>query len=87
MAPGTAAQLYQVTLIKGALATTAIEGNTLTLAEAEGIANGTFSAPPSRQYQEQELRNVLHALFELGERVLAENDGSSPQLTPDLFGR
>jgi Fic family protein len=50
--PDVAQQLYKVTLVKGALATTAIEGNTLTEDQARGILDGTYKAPPSRQYQD-----------------------------------
>ncbi|MGH3420050.1 MAG: hypothetical protein ACRDOD_10735, partial [Streptosporangiaceae bacterium] len=63
--PAIAAHLYEVTLVKGALATTAIEGNTLTEDQVRGILEGTYQAPPSRQYQEQEVRNVLDALQQL----------------------
>jgi hypothetical protein len=45
-----------VTLIKGAQATTAIEGNTLSEDQVAGILDGTFEAPPSRKYQEIEVR-------------------------------
>ncbi len=68
--PGVARQLYQVTLVKGALATTAIEGNTLTEEQVRGILEGSYQAPPSRQYQEQEVRNVLDALQELHDRIV-----------------
>src|SRR5260370_34196205 len=80
--PDTAKQLYGVTLVKGALATTAIEGNTLTEEQARGILDGSYKAPPSRQYQEQEVRNVLDALGELYERIIA---GANIQLTPNLI--
>ena len=43
--PRIAAELSEVTLVKGALATTAIEGNTLTEEQVEGIRAGTFKAP------------------------------------------
>lgn len=68
--PELAQQLYTVTLIKGALATTAIEGNTLTEDQARGILDGSYKAPPSRQYQEQEVRNVLEALDDLQKRIV-----------------
>src|SRR5580704_10722949 len=57
--PDVARELYSVTLVKGALATTAIEGNTLSEDQVRGIFEGSYKAPPSRQYQEQEVRNVL----------------------------
>jgi hypothetical protein len=75
--------LYGVTLVKGALATTAIEGNTLTEDQARGILDGSYKAPPSRQYQEQEVRNVLDTLGALYERIVA---GENIQITAELIG-
>jgi cell filamentation protein, protein adenylyltransferase len=72
--PDVAKQLYTVTLVKGALATTAIEGNTLTEDQVRGILEGSYKAPPSRQYQEQEVRNVLDALQSLHDRIVAGED-------------
>ena len=57
--PAVAQRLYIVTLVKGAVGTTAIEGNTLTEDQVLGIIEGSYKAPPSRQYQEQEVRNVI----------------------------
>jgi len=79
--PALAQQLYQVTLVKGALATTAIEGNTLSEDQVRGILDGSYTAPPSRQYQEQEVRNVLEALQALHDRIVA---GEKIELTPEL---
>jgi Fic family protein len=67
--PDVARQLYDVYLIKGARATTAIEGNTLTEEQVLGIRNVTFKAPPSREYQEQEIRNMLGALDDIQRRI------------------
>lgn len=80
--PDVASQLYAVTLIKGALATTAIEGNTLTEDQVRGILEGSWEAPPSRQYQEQEVRNVLDALQGLHDRIVG---GENIELTTELI--
>lgn len=80
--PDIAQHLYEVTLIKGALATTAIEGNTLTEEQAEGIFRGTYEAPPSRSYQEQEVRNVIQALQTIGRQV---TNGDLPRITRELI--
>lgn len=82
--PDVAEQLYTVTLIKGALATTAIEGNTLTEDQVRGILEGSWEAPPSRQYQEQEVRNLLDALQDLHDRIAG---GESIEVTTDLIMR
>ncbi|HEX3946578.1 MAG TPA: Fic family protein [Acidimicrobiales bacterium] len=79
--PAVASHLYRVTLVKGALATTAIEGNTLTEEQAHGILDGSFKAPPSRQYQEQEVRNVLEALGDLHDRIVS---GENVELSTGL---
>lgn len=65
------AQLLEVALIKGALATTAIEGNTLTEAEVERVLEGQ-SLPPSKEYQETEVKNVLDAMNVLLREVALE---------------
>src|SRR5262245_48822221 len=53
--------LLRVSLIKGAQATTAIEGNTLTADEVERVADGQ-SLAPSKEYQEREVKNILDAM-------------------------
>jgi len=80
--PAAAEQLYEVALIKGAQATTAIEGNTLDEDQVAGILRGTFTAPPSRAYQEREVRNVIDALQEIADQVTR---GDRPAITPELI--
>ncbi len=80
--PDVAKKLYGVTLVKGALATTAIEGNTLTEDQVRGIFEGSYKAPPSRQYQEQEVRNVIDALQSLHDRIV---EGEAIRITPELI--
>ena len=80
--PEVAEHFYEVTLIKGAWATTAIEGNTLSEEQVAGIRAGTFKAPPSREYQEREVQNVLDALGWLHRLVQA---GEAPKLTSELL--
>ncbi|MDR3334996.1 MAG: Fic family protein [Treponema sp.] len=53
-------QLLRVFLNKGALATTAIEGNTLSERELESIQGG-MDLPPSKKYLQQEVENILDA--------------------------
>ena len=79
--PNVAQDFYKVTLIKGAQATTAIEGNTLSVEQVAGIYEGTFQAPPSRKYQELEVRNVIEALQDIGQQV---QRGEYPKLTTAL---
>lgn len=67
--PEVAAELLQVFLIKGALATTAIEGNTLSEAEARQVADDTLELPPSKAYLGQEVRNILDACNTLRDEI------------------
>ena len=80
--PEVAREFYEVALIKGARATTAIEGNTLTEDQVAGILRGTFKAPPSRAYQEREVRNVLDALNAIAQEVMG---GGSSAITSELI--
>ncbi len=61
LSPEAAAELLQVYLAKGMLATTAIEGNTLSEDEVRRILDRTLELPPSREYLEREIENVLSA--------------------------
>jgi Fic family protein len=57
-------KLLNVSLVKGAQATTAIEGNTLTDKDIEKINMGD-SLPPSKEYLETEVKNILNAFNRL----------------------
>ena len=80
--PGVVEHLNEVALIKGALATTAIEGNTLNEEQVAGIYRGEYTAPPSRKYQEREVRNVLDALTKIDEQATS---GSLAPVTAELI--
>ena len=80
--PEVAKNFYTVALVKGAQATTAIEGNTLTEEQVAGILDGTFKAPPSRAYQEREVRNVIDALQEIADQITT---GDQPAITRELI--
>ncbi len=74
-------RLLSVALIKGAQATTAIEGNTLTESEVRQVAEGE-SLPPSKEYQEREVKNILDAMNRLLDAVAV--DGQAVLITPAL---
>lgn len=59
--PETAHELNQVYLAKGVLATTAIEGNTLSEDEVRQHLAGKLKLPPSKRYLAREIDNVLGA--------------------------
>ena len=72
--PGIAEQLYRTYLSKGAHATTAIEGNTLTEEQVSRMLDGPLDLPPSRRYLEQEVRNVLDAFRSIDESIRTSQD-------------
>ena len=75
-------RLLQVSLIKGAQATTAIEGNTLSEEEIEKIQEG-WKLPPSKEYLEIEVKNILDAFNKLLAEIVVE--GKIRIISPDLI--
>ena len=76
--PDVAATLHRLYLAKGALATTAIEGNTLSEAEALEAVEGTLSLPPSREYLANEIENIIGAYNQMLKQT---SEGKLPRLT------
>jgi Fic family protein len=68
--PNTIQRMLLVYLAKGALATTAIEGNTLTEKEVEKRIQGELELPPSKEYLGQEIDNIVDAYNLIGKRLL-----------------
>lgn len=78
--PAIAEEMHQVYLAKGAQATTAIEGNTLSEAEVAAIVAGRASAPhPSQEYLYREVENIVSAFNRIKDQLIA---GGSADLTP-----
>ncbi len=69
--PAVSDRLLQLYLARGVLATTAIEGNTLTEEDVQRQLRGELRLPPSRQYLQQEVQNVVDACNAIGGEVLA----------------
>ena len=65
LTPEVSRDIHQLYLAKGALATTAIEGNTLSEEEALAAVAGRLELPPSRQYLKREVENIVAACDEL----------------------
>ena len=57
--PETAQDLHTMYLVKGARATTAIEGNTLSEEEVSKLVLGTLKLPPSKEYLGREVKNIV----------------------------
>ncbi len=76
--PDTAEELHRVYLAKGALATTAIEGNTLSEEEVLELLDGKLKLPPSREYLATEIDNIVGECNEIFASIV---DGRSPEVT------
>ena len=63
--PETARRLNLVSLERGALATTAIEGNTLSQDEVARLGRGELHLPPSKEYLATEVKNILRVFNEM----------------------
>ncbi len=74
-------EIYQVNLVKGVQATTAIEGNTLSVEEISKIEQGESLGRDSKRYMEQEVKNVIEALNSLSDEIIRGNQTFI--LTPD----
>jgi Fic family protein len=76
--PETQKELYGIYLAKGALATTAIEGNTLTEQQVLDHLSGKLELPPSREYLASEIDNIIEGC----NLILSEiEDGKIPKLS------
>jgi Fic family protein len=83
MPPSYARELHLINLSKGAHATTAIEGNTLSEAEvADIVRRGRPTG--SADYQVREVENVVQAYNDVLTQI---RDGATPKLTPDLISK
>ncbi|MDR1784982.1 MAG: Fic family protein [Spirochaetaceae bacterium] len=85
ISPDDREKLLRVSLRKGALATTAIEGNTLTEDDLDSIEAG-HDLPPSRRYLQQEVLNIRDALDVL-RRDLLEGGRRPDMITPAFIRR
>lgn len=80
--PENRRKLLLVSLRKGAQATTAIEGNTLSEEEIVKIDEGG-KLPPSKEYLQTEVQNVISALNQILSEVVL--DGKDHLITPELL--
>jgi Fic family protein len=70
--PKIANKIFQVYLAKGSLATTAIEGNTLTEKEVMDRLEDKLELPPSKKYLGKEIDNVVKACNYIGNKLFNE---------------
>jgi cell filamentation protein, protein adenylyltransferase len=87
--PELAAQLHQTSITKGARATTAIEGNTLTEEQVAQAVRGELEVPPSQEFLKQEASNVIAAFNELTRKLILDREPLTltPELLEELNGR
>jgi Fic family protein len=74
--PDLARRLASTTLIRGAVATTAIEGNTLTVEDVQRLQQSGKRLPESQSYLQDEVNNVLFALAQIDNEV--RSSGGQP---------
>ncbi len=77
--PEAQERLQLIYLAKGAWASAQIEGNTLSEQEAISLLEGELKLPPSREYQAQEIQNIVSAVNAIAFGL--EKDGPEP-ITP-----
>jgi Fic family protein len=82
--PEMAERMNKLYLAKGAHATTAIEGNTLTEGEVLEIVEGRDDLPPSQQYLKDEVNNIVRACNQIKDGLMA---GDAPEITPELLAQ
>ena len=80
--PATAQSLHQLYLAKGAAATTAIEGNTLSEEDVLRAVQGKLVVPPSKQYLKQEVENIIAACNGISQQLA---EGTLPELSTGLL--
>lgn len=80
--PDTADQLYRLYLVKGVMATTAIEGNTLSEDEVQKRMEGKLELPPSREYLGQEVDNIQLACSDI---IHETSNNTSWNIIPEMI--
>jgi Fic family protein len=86
--PATAEHMHRLYLAKGAAATTAIEGNSLSEEEAEKILSGQLKLPPSQQYLADEIDNIVAACNHIQTRIQQLGpDHITPEFLLELNGK
>lgn len=80
--PTIAKELHQIFLAKGAHATTAIEGNTLSEEQVRAAVEGKLELPKSQQYLANEIDNIVKAFNRINDRLM---DVGAEPVTPDVL--
>ncbi|HMO49847.1 MAG TPA: Fic family protein [Kiritimatiellia bacterium] len=83
--PDVAAELNKVYLAKGAMATTAIEGNTLSEEQVKLLVDGKLELPPSQSYLQTEVQNILDVCNEEVQALIRPSGTPHPGLCVELI--
>jgi len=81
--PAYAEILYGIYLAKGAQATTAIEGNTLTEDQVASHIKGELDLPPSKEYLRKEVDNIIKEANAIWAAVREETSETAVRITPE----
>ncbi len=81
--PEVAKELHEIFLAKGAAATTAIEGNTLSEAQVLQLVRGELKLPPSQAYLRQEVDNIIRACNDIASVITGPEE--TPRLSAELI--
>lgn len=73
--PAVAEKMHNLYLAKGARATTAIEGNTLSEEEVLKIIDKSLELPPSREYLQGEVKNIIALCNEVKHQIANDSFG------------
>jgi len=84
--PDFAAELHKVFLTKGVMATTAIEGNTLSEEQVRAQIDGKLQLPPSQEYLQREIQNILEVINQEISVQVAQPE-EKKELCPGLLKR
>ena len=82
--PDVARDLHQLYLAKGAQATTAIEGNTLSEQEVLQRIKGELTLPASKEYLGQEVDNIVNACNRIRDRLREGDDAMTSGLVREF---
>lgn len=85
--PDVTKNLHQVFLAKGVMATTAIEGNTLSEEEVLDIVRGASALPPSKDYLRQEVDNIVQACNQIVKELVEGDRALTPERIMELNRR
>lgn len=83
--PDVAEELHKIYLTKGVLATTAIEGNTLSEEQVRQQVDGKLELPKSQEYLQIEVRNILSVCNHEAALLLTAGRENHPGLCVDLI--